>query len=63
MGEYNANNEPDGFVRLIDELGTINEGIYTPEGKRVCFHIKYNGVTNRIYLCNYKDGKEDGVFM
>jgi len=46
IGEHNQDGKPDGFVRVIDEFGNINEGHYTPDGQKNGFCICFNGITN-----------------
>ena len=63
MGQCDEANKPNGFCRLIDEEGTIHEGMYTPAGRKDGWHISFNGESGLISLGVYKDNKPHGQIL
>jgi len=63
IGEHNQDNLPDGFVRIIDELGNITEGYFTPDGHRNGFCVKTSSITKSLFLGIYENDKVVGEFM
>ena len=58
IGEHNDDELPDGFIRMIDEEGNIFEGVFTPDGKRNGFCVKFSSLTKKYYIGFYQDDKK-----
>ena len=48
---------------MINQIGNIIEGTFTPDGKRNGFCITYNGIQNEIYVGWYKNDVKTGNWM
>ena len=48
IGQINDKNEPDGFIRCINQSGNIYEGNFTPQMKLNGFCVSYIGNKEEI---------------
>ena len=63
-GQYNDDEhiEPKGFIRVINDNGSITEGIHKEDGKRNGWCITFVGFKNIINWGWYKDNLKNGNF-
>ena len=63
VGEYNSDKRPNGFVRLINQLGNVYEGTITPDCRINGFCISYIARTGMIEIGWYKNNIKHGNWM
>jgi len=63
IGEYDLFERPSGFVRCINQEGTIYEGNLTPDFKMNGFCITFNGHSKTISIGWYINNCRHGNWM
>ena len=63
LGEHNEYNQPDGFVRCINQHGNIYEGNFTKKVQINGFCAVFTGHSNNISLGWYKNDKRNGNWL
>ena len=63
VGERNGRDEPDGFVRMINQFGNVCEGTVTPDGKMNGFCILYVGAADEIHVGWHRHDRRHGNWM
>jgi len=59
----NVNDQPNGFVRVIDGNGTIMEGNFTKDGLRNGWSVCYNGHAKVITCGWYENDVRTGNYV
>jgi len=63
IGEHNEKDEPDGFIRMINQYGNVFEGYFTPDCKMYDFCVSYLPSFNCIDAGWYDPGGMTGNWM